>query len=115
MNSETVRLERVLGKLPWYGNLTSLHRDHLMAEVAALMDEGSTRAGYAALLERWSVAAHSDEKWARYELLRASGIFNHDPLPDDTPPGDATPGNPAPDYPASDDPASDDPPASEPD
>jgi hypothetical protein len=68
MNSETTRLHLVLGKLPWYGNLTALHRDQLMAEVSALMEEGSTRAGYAALLERWSVAAHGDEKWARYEL-----------------------------------------------
>lgn len=109
MNSETTRLEHVLGKLPWYGNLTSLHRDQLTAEIAALMDEGSTRAGYAALLERWSVAAHGDEKWSRYELLRASGLFTHDPLADEPPPGDPAPGNSA-----SDDPASDDPPASEP-
>jgi hypothetical protein len=52
MNSETTCLDLVLGKLPWYGNLTALHRDQLMAEVSALTEEGSTRAGYAALLER---------------------------------------------------------------
>lgn len=68
-------LKKVLAKLPWFGDLTSQHREQLLSGVQGLMVEGSTRDEYEALLVRFAVVAHTDAKWGRLELLRERGLF----------------------------------------
>ncbi len=68
-------LQPILAKLPWYGDLAPRHRDDMLDEVQDLMVAGTTRPIYAKLLERWAEVAHSDLKWAKFELLRISGIL----------------------------------------
>ena len=68
-------LEDVLGKLPWYADLTQQHRGDLLAEVQSRLGDNASREEYAGLLEQWALVAHVDAKWARFELLRESGLL----------------------------------------
>ena len=68
-------LEDVLGKLPWYVDLTQQHRGDLLFEVQSRLGGNASREEYAELLEQWALVAHRDAKWARFELLRESGLL----------------------------------------
>jgi hypothetical protein len=68
-------LDTVLEKLPWFRDLTRLHRDEMLDEVQSHLKIDTTRDEYASLLERWAGVAHGDAKWTRFELLRESGLL----------------------------------------
>lgn len=75
MDGQLAPLEDVLGKLPWFGDLSARHRDELLSDVQAHLNDSTTREAYAALLEKWARIAHRDAKWNRFELLRESGLL----------------------------------------
>ena len=66
----------LLGRLPWFRDLNAEHRRELVEQVQARMALETSREHYAALLARWSEVAHVDQKWARYKLLRESGLLS---------------------------------------
>lgn len=68
-------LRPILAKLPWFGDLAPRHREDMLDEVQDLMIAGTTRDIYAELLQRWADVAHGDLKWAKFELLRVSGML----------------------------------------
>ena len=75
MDRQLAPLDEVLGKLPWFGDLTAHHREQLLRRVRAALHQGTAREQYAALLQRWVTVAHRDAKWSRFELLRESGLL----------------------------------------
>lgn len=76
MEHLTPPLEEVLGRLPWFDDLSERHRDGLLTEVAGLLTQATTaRVEYAWLLRCWASVAHVDGKWSRFELLRESGLL----------------------------------------
>ncbi len=75
MEIDVTPLTEALGKLPWYRDLTSGHRDELLDEVTALMSRTSQRAEYERLLRHWSMVAHEDAKRSRFSLLNDSGLL----------------------------------------
>lgn len=68
-------LDDVLGKLPWFEDLSVRHRRELLHEVQSHLSETTTREQYAVLLGHWAEVAHYDVKWSRFELLRESGLL----------------------------------------
>jgi hypothetical protein len=68
-------LDDVLGKLPWFGDLSQQHRGELVAEIAARLAVETSREEFTDLLLRWSEVAHGDAKWRRFHQLRSSGIL----------------------------------------
>ena len=75
MDRELAPLEDVLAKLPWFGDLSALHRDELLREVQAHLNDSTTREQYAVLLEKWGGIAHRGAKWSRLDLLRERGLL----------------------------------------
>ena len=73
--NDDVPLTEILGRLPWYRDLTFEHRQQMVAEVAARLAVDGSRDEFTALLLRWSELAHVDVKWARLKLLRQSGLL----------------------------------------
>ncbi|MSP21916.1 MAG: hypothetical protein EXR66_02675 [Dehalococcoidia bacterium] len=69
-------MPELLGKLPWFRDLTADHRREMVEQIDARMTIETSREHYAALLESWAEVAHVDQKWARYELLRESGLLS---------------------------------------
>lgn len=65
----------LLTKLPWFRDLTEEHRSQMVAEITSTMRHATTREQYATLLEIWADVAHADAKWARFALLRESGLL----------------------------------------
>jgi hypothetical protein len=78
---EAPTIPELLGRLPWFRDLTSAHRREMVEQINARMTQDTSREHYAALLERWSEVAHVDQKWARFELLRESGLLTPDEYP----------------------------------
>ena len=68
-------LQDVLGKLPWFDELTAVHRRELLFAVQTHLQADTSRGEYAQLLEHWATVAHGDAKWRRLELLRQSGLL----------------------------------------
>ncbi|MEZ4502032.1 MAG: hypothetical protein R3C39_05370 [Dehalococcoidia bacterium] len=68
-------ITELLSRLPWFRDLTSEHRRQMVEQISACMTDTMTREQYAGLLEEWAVLAHRDQKWARFELLRESGLL----------------------------------------
>jgi hypothetical protein len=74
--SEAPTIPELLGRLPWFRDLNAEHRREMVEQVQARMALETSREHYAALLVRWSEVAHIDQKWARYKLLRESGLLS---------------------------------------
>ena len=70
----------VLGRLPWFRDLSRGHRTQMLDEIAARLVVDSSREEFSAMLLEWAKIAHSDTKWARLELLRVSGLLRPPPL-----------------------------------
>ncbi|MEI7924651.1 MAG: hypothetical protein WCI61_00455 [Chloroflexota bacterium] len=68
-------LADVLGRLPWFRDLSREHRAQLLDEVAARLAVDASREEFTEMLLEWSLIAHTDTKWARLELLRHSGLL----------------------------------------
>ena len=75
MDASLPPLDTVLGKLPWFRDLTRPHREEMLGDVQSHLKIDTTREEYASLLERWARIAHGDAKWTRFELLRESGLL----------------------------------------
>jgi hypothetical protein len=73
---EAPTVQELLGRLPWFRDLTADHRREMVEQIDARMSMETSREHYAALLEGWAQVAHRDQKWARYELLRESGLLS---------------------------------------
>ena len=73
---EASTIPQLLARLPWFRDLSADHRRELVEQVQARMALETSRDHYAALLGRWSEVAHVDQKWARYKLLRESGLLS---------------------------------------
>ena len=68
-------LHEVLGRLPWFRDLSRGHRSDMLAEIVERLVENSSRDDFAELLVHWSDIAYSDVKWARLKMLRQSGLL----------------------------------------
>lgn len=66
----------LLSRLPWFRDLSRDHRRQMIEQITLSMDAAKSRDEYTALLEEWAVVAHIDQKWARFELLRESGLLS---------------------------------------
>ena len=75
MEQELPPLHEVLGKLPWFADLSSEHRSTLLGEVTERLVVETSRDEFTALLIRWADVAHADAKWRRLVQLRDSGIL----------------------------------------
>ena len=75
MEQELPPLQDVLGKLPWFGDLTREHRSELLGEITERLVIETSRDEFTRLLLGWSEIAHRDAKWRRYLQLRESGIL----------------------------------------
>ena len=75
MHDELPPISDLLGKLPWFRDLSVSHRREMVEQVASRMTDETTREQYASLLEDWADVAHTDQKWSRFELLRESGLL----------------------------------------
>jgi hypothetical protein len=73
---EAPTIPELLSRLPWFRDLTTEHRREMVEQINARMTLDTSREHYAALLERWSEVAYIDQKWARFELLRESGLLS---------------------------------------
>src|SRR5690606_39176483 len=80
-------LDDVLGRLPWFSDLSQDHRGELLAEIARRLAVETSRAEFTALLLQWADVAHIDAQWRRFEQLRQSGILR----PPDRAPGSEGP------------------------
>ena len=69
-------IPELLSRLPWFRDLNADHRREMIEQINARMALETSREHYAALLESWSEVAHLDQKWARFELLRESGLLS---------------------------------------
>lgn len=66
----------VLGRLPWFRDLSRDHRAQMLEQVSARLAVECSRAEFTEILLHWASVAHSDPKWARLELLRDSGLLD---------------------------------------
>jgi hypothetical protein len=72
---DDVPLTEILGRLPWFRDLTHQHREQMLSEVAERLAVDGSRDEFTSLLLHWSAVAHVDVKWARLQLLRQSGLL----------------------------------------
>ena len=66
----------VLGRLPWFRDLSRAHRAQMLEEVGARLVVESSRAEFTEILLHWAQVAYTDTKWARLELLKDSGLLD---------------------------------------
>ena len=76
METELPRLTDLLGRLPWFDDLTDRHRDELLAEVTTRLISDGPEDDFRTLLEQWEHVAHVDAKWSRFTLLKHSGLLD---------------------------------------
>lgn len=65
----------VLGRLPWFRDLSRDHRAQMLEDVSRRLVQDATREEFTSILLEWARIAHTDTKWARLELLRDSGLL----------------------------------------
>ncbi|MEI6136886.1 MAG: hypothetical protein WCQ48_05655 [Chloroflexota bacterium] len=65
----------VLGRLPWFRDLSREHRAQMIDQVTGRLTLDASREEFTALLLEWAQVAHDDTKWARFSLLRDSGLL----------------------------------------
>ena len=65
----------VLGRLPWFRDLSRDHRAQMLDEINTRLVLEASRAEFTELLLEWGRVAHTDTKWARLQLLRDSGLL----------------------------------------
>jgi hypothetical protein len=75
MDAKLPPLTEVLGRLPWYGQLTDEHRANMLAEFSDRLMSTTTREEFTERLRVWSGVAHEDAKWSRLRLLQDSGLL----------------------------------------
>jgi hypothetical protein len=75
MDSNLPPLTDVLGRLPWYGQLTDEHRADMLEEFSDSLLALTSRDEFTKRLRAWSTIAHDDAKWARFRLLQDSGLL----------------------------------------
>jgi hypothetical protein len=73
-------LSDVLGRLPWYPQLTEEHRSDMLAEFSDQLLMNTSRDEFTRRLRAWADVAHFDAKWSRFQLLQESGLL---PVKDD--------------------------------
>ena len=73
-------LSDVLGRLPWYAQLTEEHRADMLSEFSEQLLLSTSRDEFTRRLRAWADIAHLDAKWSRFQLLRESGLL---PVNDD--------------------------------
>ncbi len=75
MDGKLPPLTEVLGRLPWYGQLSDVHRADMLAEFSDRLLATTSRAEFTQRLRAWSTIAHDDAKWSRFRLLQDSGLL----------------------------------------
>ena len=78
MDQKLPPLTEVLGRLPWYGQLSDAHRADMLAEFSDKLLATTTRDEFTERLRSWASVAHEDAKWSRFRLLQESGLLPHD-------------------------------------
>ncbi len=68
-------VDELLSRLPWFRDLTAPHRREMVEEINTRMAQETSRELYAELLDKWAERAHTDQKWARFEILREAGLL----------------------------------------
>lgn len=82
MDGEPPSIDHLLGRLPWFGDLTREHRGEMLSDLAARLVVETTRDEFIEMLETWQTVAHMDAKWSRFGLLRMSGVLEPPPAQD---------------------------------
>ena len=75
MDSNVPPLTEVLGRLPWYGQLTEEHRADMLEEFSDRLLAMTSREEFTSRLRVWAAIAYTDAKWARFRLLQDSGLL----------------------------------------
>ncbi len=75
MDAKLPPLTEVLGRLPWYGQLTDEHRTDMLAEFSDRLLATTSREEFTNRLRAWATIAHDDAKWSRLRLLQDSGLL----------------------------------------
>lgn len=78
MDGKLPPLTEVLGRLPWYGQLTNEHRADMLAEFSDRLIATTSREEFTERLRAWATIAHHDAKWSRFHLLQESGLLPPD-------------------------------------
>ena len=68
-------LSDVLGRLPWYAQLSEAHRADMLAEFSDQLLMNTSRNEFTRRLRAWADIAHFDAKWSRFQLLQQSGLL----------------------------------------
>ena len=68
-------LSDVLGRLPWYAQLSEEHRTDMLAEFSDQLLMNTSRNEFTRRLRAWADIAHFDAKWSRFQLLQESGLL----------------------------------------
>lgn len=72
-------LTDLLSRLPWFSDLNDFHRRQMITEVSARIVQEVGDDSFRELLAYWEHIAHTDAKWARYALLKESGLLEPPP------------------------------------
>lgn len=75
MDEQLPPLTEVLGRLPWYGQLSDQHRAEMLAEFSDRLLATTSRDEFTKQLRSWAGVAHEDGKWSRFRLLQDSGLL----------------------------------------
>lgn len=75
METKLPPLTEVLGRLPWYGQLSDKHRADMLAEFSDRLLATTSREEFTERLRAWATVAHGDAKWSRFRLLQDSGLL----------------------------------------
>jgi hypothetical protein len=78
MGSTPRSLPDILDRLPWFEDLTEEHQAELLNITADHIAVGSPLSEFVDVLLHWSEVAHADAKWARFDMLRETGILSRD-------------------------------------
>ena len=74
MDAKLPPLTDVLGRLPWFSQLSNAHRTEMLAEFSDRLIATTSRDEFTNRLRTWALVAHQDEKWSRFRLLQESGL-----------------------------------------
>jgi hypothetical protein len=75
METELPRLTDLLGRLPWFDDLSDRHRSEMLTEVAARLIADESDDDFRSVLQQWEHVAHVDAKWTRFGLLKHGGLL----------------------------------------
>lgn len=75
METNLPPVDSLLGRLPWFRDLSRDHRTEMLSELTARLVVETSREEFVEVLEHWQQVAHGDAKWSRFGMLRKAGLL----------------------------------------